>query len=216
MQLSQEDAKGLNSSAVEMLNECIKELLSVMTGYVSLPNIIMRVINKHGDLEICSFKDMFSSMLLTYFYQEKILATAKGIMSMEVSRHFHNLKKAMGKAVFVRHSVCGKCNDTIQWHALGEAVAFSCGHVYHEKCAGTEQSCSICLCGSFGRLSLQKLLKRHVMLKKKMKNGKEDSLSYKRKKAVHEKKAPENAVKKGYMSKQEIFERTKVKSFYAS
>ena len=201
----------------KVVNECIKKLLNVMSEYVSLPSIIKKMIDKHSELGISSFKDMFSSMLLTYFYQEKVLGTAKGIIAMEVSKQFHELKKAKGRATFLKHSVCSKCNDPIQWNIVGEAIAFNCGHFYHAKCV--DQSCYTCLYGSYsisilhsiGHLSLYQLLKRQETLKKKAHN-KEIPLNDK--KEVEEKKVIKEAVKKGYMERQKIFETSKVKSFH--
>ncbi len=126
------------------LNDCIKKLLSSMMVAVSFPTILTRVTEAHGELELESFKQLFTSMLNSYFYQEKILETAKNIVGISVARQFHALNCYRTKGVYLRRTFCSKCKQKIPNTEELEAVVYTCGHVYHARCIKPKEPCSSC------------------------------------------------------------------------
>jgi len=144
-----EDEKFANSKSFghisSAINNSIKTLLDKMSNSVPLPTILAQVTKKHGRLEIASFKDMFTSMILTYFYQEKILETAKNIISSGVVQEFRQLNKAKGRGVYLKHTYCSKCAELVNPSGNIEALTFVCGHMYHKECLLNIDECYICI-----------------------------------------------------------------------
>eukprot|EP01022_Parablepharisma_sp_SALTPOND_P016448 TRINITY_DN240_c0_g1_i1.p1 TRINITY_DN240_c0_g1~~TRINITY_DN240_c0_g1_i1.p1 ORF type:complete len:1429 (-),score=152.52 TRINITY_DN240_c0_g1_i1:4268-8554(-) len=217
------------------LNECIKTLLGSMMESVSFPTILTRVTEKHGELEISSFKDMFASMLLTYFYQEKILDTAKGIVGTGVVKEFNQLNKVRAKGVFLKHTYCAKCGTNIGSSMETEAITFSCGHIYHNACLRNKEGCYVCMYGEkstfknlirkkIETLSLDQLMKKRAERRREEEESaragedseKESKLQERARQHENERKrkAMLNNRREEYINRQRIFEKMKVKSFY--
>lgn len=128
-----------------IINDCIKTLIGSMMETVSFPTILTRVTERHGDLEIESFKELFTNMLLSYFYQEKILETAKNILGNNVVKQFNSLATIKKKGVFLKTTICSKCKKSVTSKPETEAITFSCGHIYHSECLKNKTGCDICL-----------------------------------------------------------------------
>jgi hypothetical protein len=127
------------------INNSIKTLFDEMSNSVPLPAILAQVTKKHEGLEIASFKDMFTSMILTYFYQEKILETARKIISSGVVKEFKQLSKVKGRGVYLKHTYCSKCGELINPSSNMEALTFACRHMYHKQCLVNIDECYVCI-----------------------------------------------------------------------
>jgi len=136
-----------NNSISNSIKACIKMLVVSMMECVSFPTILKQITEKHGELEISSFKEMFASTLTSYFYQEKILETARGIIGNGVVKQFDELTKLKSKGVFLKHTYCSKCGNNILHNNEAEAIAFPCGHIYHSNCLRNREGCYVCMYG---------------------------------------------------------------------
>ena len=132
-------------SISNIFNEFITKLLESMGECVSLPHILTSIVESHGELEIASFKSFFSSMITTYFYQEKVMETAKGIIGMEVGKEFRKLNYYLSRGAILKHTYCSKCGKLIEYNLEENAIAFPCGHIYHSKCISDSDVCFICV-----------------------------------------------------------------------
>lgn len=126
------------------LNKCIKELLTLMMNYVSFPTILTKVTETHGELEIESFKEMFTNMLFSYFYQEKILETATKILGNSIVTQFQTLSKTRSKGLPVPSFICAKCDRIISNKGDTDVVIFPCEHIYHSTCIKGKSTCYAC------------------------------------------------------------------------
>ncbi len=129
---------------ITTLNECIKSLLGSMMESVSFPTILTRVTQMHGELEIDSFKDIFTSMLHSYFYQEKILETARCIVSTGLVKQFQLLNCVRSRGIFLKTTVCARCEKPIPNKSEEEATTYPCGHIYHSLCVKPKEQCPAC------------------------------------------------------------------------
>jgi len=137
-----------NTEIYEKLNDLItywiKQILYKMMNYISSPVIMTRLTEKHGELEIQSFKEMFDSMLSSYFYNEKILETATMITSNELAAQFKALSSLHFQGFLVKETVCAKCEQKIIEDNENEMVIFQCGHIYHDNCYDKKTGCYFC------------------------------------------------------------------------
>jgi len=130
---------------LDTVNKCIQDLLNAMMKYVPFPSILTRVAEKHGELEIEKFKEMFLKMLSSYVYQEKILQTASKISATHLASQFKYLSRIRCKGVPVSETKCAKCDRQISNKISQDVTAFSCGHLYHTTCMeNDEKICFIC------------------------------------------------------------------------
>ncbi len=126
------------------LNDCIKKLLTEMIVYVPFPIIMTRVSEKHGELEIESFKEMFTNMLSSYYQQLRILETASKIIGNDVANQFRGLSKHRHKGFIVAESVCAKCDQPLSTKGDIPTVIYDCGHIYHGRCVKPRATCYAC------------------------------------------------------------------------
>ena len=136
-----------------LLNACIKDLLTKMMVYVGFPAIMTRLSEKHGELEIESFKEMFTSMLSSYFYNEKILETASKIISNDVVSQFKSLSIMRCKGFPVANTFCAKCDRPISAKGETDMAIFACGHIYHSSCIGKDKKRNGCYACTYKEVS---------------------------------------------------------------
>eukprot|EP00831_Metopus_contortus_P019625 TRINITY_DN18534_c0_g2_i1.p1 TRINITY_DN18534_c0_g2~~TRINITY_DN18534_c0_g2_i1.p1 ORF type:complete len:207 (+),score=44.52 TRINITY_DN18534_c0_g2_i1:98-718(+) len=144
----------------ESLNFVIKELLDSMKVSISFSEILKRVTAKYGELEIESFKRMFTSMLFGYFYQEKILATVIEILGHNIVTQFLDLTRSRSKGFKVGNSLCAKCSRPINPKSDAEVVTFFCGHVYHSECVQSRSVCYYCTYKDVKAFNIDQLMKK--------------------------------------------------------
>jgi len=116
------------------ISNCIKDILTRMMMYVAFPTIMTRLSEQHGELEIESFKEMFTSMLSSYYYNEKILETASKIISNDVVSQFKALSSMRCKGFPVTNAICVKCERPINPKGVADIAIFQCGHAHHSTC----------------------------------------------------------------------------------
>lgn len=203
------------------IGECIKKLLSVLMGHVDIEKVLEQIASKYGELEVENFKEMFSAMITSYVLQEKILDSAKQILGQQLTDGFAGLVKARHKAVSVKAIVCQKCKKHIQPIGGSEFFAYSCGHIYHERCSKNMKCCEECL--NSGLRVGQTIIKPN---NKNNGNEAEQEKKEEEQKESEEKKKQEimkmrrmsrsgGTEKKMeyYWKRMRIFEKTKIKSF---
>ena len=175
-----DEKKKICKMLTELINNAIKDVLNNMKTYVSFPVIMTRLSDKHGELEIESFKEMFISMLSSYFYNEKILETASMIIRNDVAFQFKSLSQMRSKAFQINKSLCAKCDKKVKEKDEEEMVIFQCGHIYHGHCFKDSITCYACSYKEISKLlynlieaeSLDQLMKKNV---KNEDNEQEDS-----------------------------------------
>jgi hypothetical protein len=80
-------------------------------------------------------KEVFLSMLTSYFHQEKILGTAKNILGNNIITEFDKILKTKGKGTCGYDNYCGRCKLPATYRDnISIVIFFSCGHVFHRKC----------------------------------------------------------------------------------
>lgn len=129
---------------VTTVNNCIKRLVTVMMEHISFQKILLAITEKHGELEVENFKGIFSSMILSYINQEKILDSAKQIQQRQISLQFDELVKSSCKGRSVENNVCVRCKKYLPVQSGKEYLTFSCGHIYHTSCTKILSHCEVC------------------------------------------------------------------------
>jgi len=143
-EVASSETREVHKILTKSINICIKDVLTQMMVYVGFPRIMTRLTEKHGELEIESFKEMFTSMLSSYFYNEKILDTAAKIISNDIVLQFKNLSGLRCKALQVMDAKCSKCETRFSEKDEENIAIFQCGHIYHGRCFDNKDTCYAC------------------------------------------------------------------------
>jgi len=118
----------------EFISTCINSLLITMINFVSFPNLLTRMAEQYGELQIESLKEIFNKMLFSYMYQEKILQTAKALSSSNIKQQFEGLTKLRCRGLPITQEECSRCEKQIEPKDHVNVAAYPCGHIYHRKC----------------------------------------------------------------------------------
>lgn len=194
----------------DVIKNWIKEVLSKMMDFVRFPVIMRQLTERHGELEIESFKEMFASMLSSYFYNEKVLEAATLITSNELSAQSKALSSLHSQGFPVLSTVCAKCSVPVDSNQH-KIVVFPCGHIYHDACYDKE--CYFCVykdISKFGRMVEAMSLER---LMRKEEKKQEIKIRKVQEKQKEEAKAEAKEKKDVYSMRMRRFERTRVKSY---
>eukprot|EP01022_Parablepharisma_sp_SALTPOND_P022025 TRINITY_DN4414_c0_g1_i1.p5 TRINITY_DN4414_c0_g1~~TRINITY_DN4414_c0_g1_i1.p5 ORF type:complete len:376 (-),score=64.27 TRINITY_DN4414_c0_g1_i1:8441-9568(-) len=150
--LASHNRKGSFSSeqASTTINACIKKLLYIMMEHVPFEKIISEVTEKHTELQVENFKEMFNSMIISYLHQAKVLDSAKQVVGNYLLKVMKTAIKNRTKALSVGKSYCAKCGKAVQARKKRNFYAFSCGHIFHSCCVNTLRKCAICSTDSEG------------------------------------------------------------------
>jgi hypothetical protein len=127
------------------INNCIRKLLSAMMEHISFQKILSTITEKHGELEMENFKAIFSTMILSYIHQEKILDSARQILQHRIVTLFEDLEKDSRKGRGIKTNVCARCKKHFVIQAEKEFFSFPCGHIYHTTCLKASTSCEECM-----------------------------------------------------------------------
>lgn len=215
------------------INNCIRKLLSVMMDHISFQKILTTITDKHGELEMENFKGIFSTMILSYIHQEKILDSAKQILQHRIVSLFEDLEKSSRKGRGIKTNACAKCKKHFVIQSENQYYSFPCGHVYHTTCLKNNNICEECTFNNNRKMSfqligidnLEQLSLQANIKKEELDSEKENHEEKKEIKEEQKKKSKPGKQKlKGttlnrkdeYIRKMRIYEKNRVKSFSVS
>ncbi len=130
----------------DFLTGSTKEILSEMVKYIGFTELLCRMADRYGELEVGNSKDILSYILSSYSYQREILRTATEVCSRYLHKELEQFCRASSRGFNVLEpSLCAKCARPTVASADSQLVAFSCGHVFHEACADFAHGCENCV-----------------------------------------------------------------------
>ena len=142
--LDSKERPKVESVDLQTVSNCIRFLLEEMCKTIPLQTVLRKITEKHGELEIDKFKNVFLSMLSSFFYQEKILETAKLIFGNNISSAFSGLIQLRNKSLILQDGKCQKCKEDINSNSNLKIKMFLCNHNYHLKCLEDISVCPKC------------------------------------------------------------------------
>ncbi len=126
------------------LSECIRKLLGALSEYVQSEHTLVQIAERYGELELDNFKDMFGSMVVSHVLHEKILCSARVILTRQMVGQYSELVRISHTGRSVKGGGCARCGRYAG--AFGtEFLAFPCGHIFHTICARDQGHCEVCL-----------------------------------------------------------------------
>ncbi|XP_078459941.1 vacuolar protein sorting-associated protein 8 homolog [Lampetra planeri] len=139
MMSPQREIKKMTSSVIaEELKNLTKQLLNSMTGFLTLPAILQRIIQDpiYGSGRFGEIKELVLGMLDTFSYEQTLLETTTGLLNQDLHWSLSQLRKAVCRGLHPRQDACGVCTQHYgRRQSPGQRIIiFGCGHVYHEDC----------------------------------------------------------------------------------
>jgi len=128
----------------QLFNSCIKRLLFLMMSDMSFERIIDHVTEKHSELKVESFREIFTSMIFSYLYQSKILDSALQITANNLINQLKSMVRFKTKAISVKEGFCGRCEMLVQMGKGRNFYVFPCGHIFHGTCIDSYKQCFAC------------------------------------------------------------------------
>ncbi|XP_068082015.1 vacuolar protein sorting-associated protein 8 homolog isoform X2 [Anabrus simplex] len=130
-----------------VLQELTQQLLTSMSGYVSLPAMLQVILKdpaytggKFGDI-----RELMMGMLTNSCYEETLLQTTSRLLGTDLHHKLAKLMAESQRALSPRSFVCVLCRkalDTIK--DTENCVLFKCGHFYHSSCLKSVSHCYRC------------------------------------------------------------------------
>lgn len=148
--MQQKYQRSTNMRLTELYTVMIHEVLNSMLGYVSLPDILQKII-QDPSYQFKDIKQLIMGMLEKYNYEETLLKTTHHIMVHDVRGSLSYLRSLVQKAITPHSCFCVICSRGAEFLADGskdDVTVFQCGHLYHTSCLGlsgaTGQSLAAC------------------------------------------------------------------------
>jgi hypothetical protein len=143
-----------NERLMELYNTMIGDILNAMLGYVSLQNILQKII-QDPSYQFKDIKQLMMGILETYNYEETLLKKTNHILIHDVRQSLDNLCALVQQGVSPHSGQCVICSrpaDCLADGSKDDVVVFSCGHLYHASCLGLDtddpghlnHSCIVC------------------------------------------------------------------------
>jgi hypothetical protein len=143
-----------NQKLVDLYNGMISTILNAMLGYVSLQDILQKII-QDPSYQFKDIKQLMMGMLETYNYEETLLKTTNHILVHDVRGSLNHLCTLVQQGVspYTRQCViCSRPADSLADGSKDDVIVFSCGHLYHASCLGVDtqdaghlsHSCVVC------------------------------------------------------------------------
>ena len=147
-EIKQKGVNSLNGTFLEIvpktLNELIKDLLYIMVQYIPTESIVKEIVKQMGELNIESFRGIFTSMILSYVYQERILDSAVKVQAKSLMKEVEKNVLQRQKAISIKNSTCSFCNNNVKMGIGRYYYTFACGHMFHYYCITSVNICPIC------------------------------------------------------------------------
>lgn len=137
----------------------VRHVLDSMKAHVPLNRVLKKIMDDHAAAAFGEFKGTILGMLDTYGYEQRILTTAKSVMSHDMFKQVEKLHVGKAAGVPARRHYCSSCDSLLAAQpaaaqamlARGAArrrvravVVFACEHAYHSACLDTPSSCPLC------------------------------------------------------------------------
>ncbi|XP_033606542.1 vacuolar protein sorting-associated protein 8 homolog isoform X2 [Cryptotermes secundus] len=129
------------------LKELTQQLLTSMSGYVSLPAVIQVILmdpaykgGKFGDI-----RELMMGMLSNSCYEETLLQATAHLLSTDLHHRLAKLLAASNQGISPCSLTCAVCQNFL--HVLKDddrSIVFRCGHAYHASCLEEPWQCCHC------------------------------------------------------------------------
>ena len=133
-----------------VLSGLAETVLGSMTGSVSMPHILRRILDEHGADELGSFKTVLIGMLDTFAFERRIQETTAHLLQQDVfsstATFLHKKQRAFERPR--APATCAMCGlalyaGDVRDAAAASVVFFRCAHAYHRRCCD-RAACAIC------------------------------------------------------------------------
>jgi hypothetical protein len=132
---------------VSLLKELTQQLLTAMSGYVSLPAVIQVILKdpaykggKFGDI-----RELMMGMLSNSCYEETLLQATARLLSTDLHYRLKKQLAASNQGISPHSVLCAVCRNFL--HVLKDDdydIVFRCGHAYHASCLESPWQCCLC------------------------------------------------------------------------
>ncbi|GLH03603.1 Vacuolar protein sorting-associated protein 8 homolog [Gryllus bimaculatus] len=134
-----------------VLQELTQQLLTSMSGYVSLPAILQVILKDpaYKDGKFGDIRELMMGMLSNSCYEETLLQTTSRLLSVDLHNKLARLMSDCNRGLSPRNPICALCRkplDTMK--ATESAILFRCGHCYHAQCMKSQIHCCLCVSSS--------------------------------------------------------------------
>jgi len=104
-----------SNAMLQMLGEGINTVLETMKSFVPLNHVLSKVLSDHSRAEFSEFRETITSMMSTYSYEGRLLATANHLMSVDIYKQVQRLHNGYAAAVAPSRSrnLCAACNTNL-------------------------------------------------------------------------------------------------------
>lgn len=118
-----------------------KYVLDKTLEYVKPLEILERLTEKYGELEIGLYREALAYVLSACTYQLNVMKTAvrttRRYAYKELTRYCMEAREGT-----MAGEVCSKCNERV---VDNELACFACGHVFHIDCVNEQNKCHMCI-----------------------------------------------------------------------
>ena len=130
----------------DTISESIEITLEKMCEYVTLPLILEIVTEKIKGVIIGfkEFKKLLMRMLHSLSQMKNILTLVKKMLLKSVHQLFYKFKDVKLKGYCIKLKKCSYCKKQFANEEKCITISFKCGHSYHKKCCGKENSEYVC------------------------------------------------------------------------
>lgn len=145
MMASQKNVTSVGSKQTsEVLKELTMKVLNSMSGFITLPAIIQRILQDpvYGKGKLSEIQGLILGMLDTFNYEQTLLETTTSLLHHDLHWSLAHLHSAVRRALHPRQDSCNICLQQYKrkQDSTEEIVVFSCGHLYHMQCLEQKDS----------------------------------------------------------------------------
>ncbi|XP_055358754.1 vacuolar protein sorting-associated protein 8 homolog isoform X2 [Betta splendens] len=137
MMASEKQVKGSKHTS-ELLKELTMKILNCMSGFISLPAVIQRLLLDpvYGKGKLAEIQNLILGMLDTFNYEQTLLETTTTLLNHDLHWSLAHLRAAVTRGLHPRQDYCNICLQQYRRRQTSpeEIIVFSCGHLYHFQC----------------------------------------------------------------------------------
>ena len=129
----------------DVLHKLMRTVLNGMSGSVSLPSLLSKILDDHGERQYGEFKDVILGILSTYRYETVLLKTTNHILGDDCFSYIQNLRATLEAPFAGGRTMCGVCQEPLQTDDPSAVIkVFKCGHEVHSACGLGANACPVC------------------------------------------------------------------------
>ncbi|KAI8825032.1 Golgi CORVET complex core vacuolar protein 8-domain-containing protein [Fimicolochytrium jonesii] len=130
----------------EILKARTRDILYAMVGHVSLPSILLRIVQSQRSATFGEHRDIIFSMLESYTYERELLQATNRVMAADVHANHVRNARLRSEAFRPARGQCPLCRRLLHVRAMSEAersaknkvVIMPCRHAFHAACLQAE------------------------------------------------------------------------------